>query len=400
MSSHIESKTVVFSQKQYERFLTAYPKAHREEYGPAMAQLFRDQSRDAWREARMRGLAALWLRVLPDLVKTSFLEHLSSLKGTKNMIEKISELIRSRSAPLRVFRGVFLAVFLVAVGTATLVTFILPDTYGSVARIKIERDAPDIQGLNGHPGQGAYDPYFIQTEFEVIQSENVLGKVVELLDLNTVWGRKYQNGEKLKTTECILLLKGRLALRPVDSTSFIEIRVFSEDKDEAAKIANTVAEVYMDYRQETQRRVFITGSKSLEEQAALQEKHVASAQEKLDRLRMESNVPKPEPATEELQAHYPSYSAAKQELETEVNLRKTLEMKIASEKNDAQHPRSVLVKVMSRAVPSLRPVRPNKPLNIALGMVIGAVLGLGIGGFGAWVAVRLVRKKHAATVSP
>jgi hypothetical protein len=35
------------SEKIYRRLLRAYPKAHRAEYGPAMAQLFRDQCRDA-----------------------------------------------------------------------------------------------------------------------------------------------------------------------------------------------------------------------------------------------------------------------------------------------------------------------------------------------------------------
>ena len=98
--------------------------------------------------------------------------------------------------------------------------------------------------------QRIFGPYFIQTEFEVINSEKVLSKVVEQLDLNTVWGRKYQNGEKLKTTETITLLKGRMALRPVRNTSLIEIRVFSENAKEAAKIANAVAEAYREHRQE------------------------------------------------------------------------------------------------------------------------------------------------------
>ena len=54
----------------------------------------------------------------------------------------------------------------------------------------------------------SYDPYFIQTEFEVIQSEVILGKVIEDLDLNNEWGKKYANGEPLKTSETIALLKG------------------------------------------------------------------------------------------------------------------------------------------------------------------------------------------------
>src|SRR5205814_2102180 len=98
---------------------------------------------------------------------------------------------------IRIRKTVILAVFLLVVITATLVTFILPESFSSTARIKIERDAPDITGLATGMGMGGYDPYFIQTEFEVIQSEVVLGKVIKNLDLNNEWGKKY--GGNLKT---------------------------------------------------------------------------------------------------------------------------------------------------------------------------------------------------------
>jgi hypothetical protein len=58
-----ESKSVTFSQWMFQRLLNAYPKAHRQEYGPAMAQLFSDECHDGWNGAGLRGLAALWLRV-------------------------------------------------------------------------------------------------------------------------------------------------------------------------------------------------------------------------------------------------------------------------------------------------------------------------------------------------
>src|SRR5664279_3759219 len=140
---------------------------------------------------------------------------------------------------IRIRKTIILAVFLLVVITATLVTFILPESYSSTTRIKIERDQSDISGF-AERGGGVpiYDPYFIQTEFELIQSEAILGKVIEDLDLNTAWGKKYANGERLKTSETLTLLKGRIDLRPVRNTSLIEIRVYSEKPDEAAKIAN------------------------------------------------------------------------------------------------------------------------------------------------------------------
>lgn len=68
----------------------------------------------------------LWLRVLPDLMKTVVLEHISGLKGRKPMMERINAVLRPQFAPRRVFVAVFAAVFVLVVGTSTLITFICP----------------------------------------------------------------------------------------------------------------------------------------------------------------------------------------------------------------------------------------------------------------------------------
>src|SRR5437879_4055036 len=100
---------------------------------------------------------------------------------------------------IRIRKTVILAVFLLVVITATLVTFILPESFSATARIKIERDAPDISGMAERMPGGQYDPYFIQTEFETIQSERVLGKVIADQNLNQDWGDRYNGGVRLKT---------------------------------------------------------------------------------------------------------------------------------------------------------------------------------------------------------
>src|ERR1051326_6740135 len=107
MRAPVESRAVFVSLRCYERLLALYPERHRREYGFPMSQLFGDQCRDAWRESRSWGLITLWLRVLPDLVKTSVLEHLSAMKARKSMIEKISEITNVNPAPLRTFFTVF-----------------------------------------------------------------------------------------------------------------------------------------------------------------------------------------------------------------------------------------------------------------------------------------------------
>src|SRR6266446_1132468 len=100
---------------------------------------------------------------------------------------------------IRIRKTVILAVFLLVGITATLVTFILPESYSSMARIKVERDQSDISFTTDPRMAGSYDPYFIQNEFETIKSERVLGNVVATLSLNEEWGKKFNGGLLFKT---------------------------------------------------------------------------------------------------------------------------------------------------------------------------------------------------------
>ncbi|MCL4788285.1 MAG: hypothetical protein KJ070_16075 [Verrucomicrobia bacterium] len=273
------------SQRLFERLLALYPKPHLEKYGPAMAQLFRDQCRDAWRSRRAWGLVALWFHVVPDLVATSILEHLSTLNGKKTMLEKISEITSPGLTPLRTFLTVFAIVFLLVFGATAVITFLLPETYASVVRIKIE-PAAATSGQPTLPATGwAYDPYLIQTEFEILQSSSVLGEVVKRLGLSAKWAGDREEGKALPIPEAIQLLAARVEVRPVRNTSLIEMRAFSPDPSEAAAIANTVAEVYHYQRVEKRRQLVQDGIAILEKQFQEHEQKIHSAQLEVDQLR-------------------------------------------------------------------------------------------------------------------
>lgn len=417
---------------------------------------------------------------------------------------------------IRIRKTVILAVFLLVVITATLVTFILPESFSSTARIKIERDVTDIEGVGGSRAVLGYDPYFIQTEFEVIQSEIVLSNVIAALDLNKAWGAKYANNDKLKTVDTIGILKGRMSLRPVRNTSLIEIQVYSEDKDEAARIANAIAETYKEHRFKSRRELTEGGIKALEERYQEQLTKINTAQKELDALRQELKISdldaagtQPSPTLEsdtvrkystqlieartrltEVEVSYnmlkdlsreelkqvlprmspdqnltellsqlnlaeqrmtaiskdfseahPEYvkaaasvreltakvdlnidgimkartnilastKAAVEKLQDQLDTAKNLDIekakssapyfdkkrdleqlrsmervlmtKLTAERIDVNLPRNTMVEIVDRANPGAKPVRPNKPLNIALGIVIGLVVGVGLAFF-------------------
>ncbi|HEX5221156.1 MAG TPA: polysaccharide biosynthesis tyrosine autokinase [Verrucomicrobiae bacterium] len=193
---------------------------------------------------------------------------------------------------IRIRKTVIIAVFLLVVITATLVTFILPEYFASTARIKVDRDRSDIEELTGANAMrfNAYDPYFIQTEFEIIQSETILGRVIEALDLNTKWGKKMMDGNKLKTSETLALLRARLDLRPVRNTTLIDIRVLSENANEARDLANQVAETYRKWRLDKGYELVQGGLESLRQQAKQQDEEIAKVTKELEELRSKLQI--------------------------------------------------------------------------------------------------------------
>ena len=192
---------------------------------------------------------------------------------------------------IRIRKAIIITVFLITAIVATAVTFILPESYASTVRIIVESDVSDISmGEERSVSQAAYDPYFLQTTFELIQSQAVLSNVVSTLNLNIEWGKKYFNGETLKTTEAIEFLKRRMHLDTVRNTKYINITVYSEDKNDAARLANAIAVAYQDYRLQQRQQLASRGIDVLEAQFQAEEEKIQAVQAEVDNLRKTLNI--------------------------------------------------------------------------------------------------------------
>ncbi|HUR44688.1 MAG TPA: polysaccharide biosynthesis tyrosine autokinase, partial [Candidatus Saccharimonadales bacterium] len=75
------------------------------------------------------------------------------------------------------------------------------------------------------------------------------------------------------------------------------------------------------------------------------------------------------------------YFSAKRELENLLQVQEKLNMRITQEEVDLSLPKAGIVQIIDRAEPGLRPVRPNKILNIALGVIFGLAIGVGLAFF-------------------
>ena len=188
---------------------------------------------------------------------------------------------------IRIRKAIIITVFLITAIIATVVTFVLPESYASTARIKVERDVLNIPGMGNSATADStgFDPYFIQTTFEIMQSEIVLSNVIATLDLNDKWRKKFNNGEMFKTTDTMAILKDIMSLNPVRNTKLIAITVYSDDAKEAADIANAVAESYREYRLESQQQLALTGLKALQDQYDQEQAEISTVQSNVDELR-------------------------------------------------------------------------------------------------------------------
>lgn len=190
---------------------------------------------------------------------------------------------------IRIRKTVIISVFLLIAITATVVTFILPQSYSSTATIEINPDVTESP-LMTTPSYLPYDAYFIQTEFQKMQSEKVLGRVITALDLNKKWGDRYNGGVPFKTEDTMELLKQHISLSPERNTKLIDITVYSEDKQEAADIANAIAQAYADYRRAEHETNVLANVRAMEANYQEEQARIDALQTNVDHLRKELNI--------------------------------------------------------------------------------------------------------------
>ena len=185
---------------------------------------------------------------------------------------------------IRVRLVTIVLVFLLTAVTTTVVTFFIPKTYMSLSRISIEKDTSDIAPLLGmQSGPTAFDPYFIQTEFEKIQSQMVLDKVVIKCSLTEEW----------KLPDDIMArkrLKKAIDVRQFRNTSIIELRAYDRDKNLAQQIAQSLAEEYQTHRTDAQQKRVQKGINVLEDELKSYKEEIGDMQADVDKLRVDLGI--------------------------------------------------------------------------------------------------------------
>jgi len=148
--------------------------------------------------------------------------------------------------------GVGLAVWLITSLVATVVTLNRPDSYQADAKLLLQRLVP--AGMTIPPAWFPEEAKrYLEMQPSIIRSAIILNTVVTNLNLNTEWGRRYANGEKLSTDATAKLLQSRLEIPPLrNSANVITLHFIGETATEATDILRAIIQSYLEFN--TQRK--------------------------------------------------------------------------------------------------------------------------------------------------
>jgi succinoglycan biosynthesis transport protein ExoP len=182
---------------------------------------------------------------------------------------------------------IIITVFVLVVTTAYFYSKSLTKIYSNSAVIKVNQESKDI-GVFQPAGDGIA-PMAFQTEFELIESQKVLHPVIEQLNLRQVWADRAGIPVEMMTMDnAYRRLKGaHIVVRPYKGTNLMEIVCNSADPKETVLFANTVAQVYKDYRENEIRQRKSEGLEVLKEELDDQKAKVQKAKAKVEELRKE-----------------------------------------------------------------------------------------------------------------
>jgi polysaccharide biosynthesis transport protein len=187
---------------------------------------------------------------------------------------------------IRLRRSLILVVFLLCVMTSTLLTIWLPKQYSSTVQIQVNKDDPEVTVVDGGRSSmySSVDPYFLTTQFKIIESYRVLTNVITTLHLDEKLA-KQNDAARWSPDDTFEYLVHKVSVEQTRMTSLIEISVRNQSPDLAAIIANAIADSYKQFRLEQWRSSKGRGIEALELKLAETTNDLRVSESNLDSLR-------------------------------------------------------------------------------------------------------------------
>lgn len=187
---------------------------------------------------------------------------------------------------IRVRFPLIILVFLLVVITAAVVTHFMPRQYSSSVSMQIKPNDTALAVFDNRSGMG-FDPRFLTTQFEIIQRKEMLYPVIDSLGLEQKWRGAYGFSSK---EQAYFRLRGMIDIREVRNTELIQIVVSSTDRQEAAEIANRIAEEYQRKRIDDQQAWVNRSLTQLQDEVTKQRSKVDQLRLAAQKIRIDNKI--------------------------------------------------------------------------------------------------------------
>lgn len=188
---------------------------------------------------------------------------------------------------IRVRLGIVILAFLLVVITTGVTTYFTPKQYQSTVTMQVQPDSASYRIFQPSSSEFGGDPRFAPTQFQIIQRSEILYPVVEELNLQERWS---SGAQPLPKQAAFGRLRGMLKLSEVRNTNLIEVSIISKDPEEAAEIANTIAQIYQEKRIEDQEEYMSKALAELEDELIKQQQKVDEARERVLKIAKEEGI--------------------------------------------------------------------------------------------------------------
>jgi polysaccharide biosynthesis transport protein len=191
---------------------------------------------------------------------------------------------------LRLRKALIALILALVVITTLAVTAFLPKWYRSTTKVRVEKPEGEVKLFQAQTSS-SFDPYFLQDQFKIMQSEKILYPVIDRLDLNRkIMAMRGGTGTEPSAVTYTILRDKMLRIDSERASSVIEINVDAQDAQLAADIANELARTYSTDRIALATSEQREGLAHLRQELVAQEQVVAQQRDVVEKLRKDLNI--------------------------------------------------------------------------------------------------------------
>jgi capsular exopolysaccharide synthesis family protein len=147
-------------------------------------------------------------------------------------------------------RWTIVTVAVVVTVIAAIVSFRMQPVFKATARVQVEADTPLIQSLQDLFQKATADDTFVQTQIQILKSENLAWRTIEELNLtdSLIKPKKLAKiSPDKRKVKLISAFKKKLSVELTPKTRMLAVSYEDPDSQLAAKVATTLANNYIDY---------------------------------------------------------------------------------------------------------------------------------------------------------